>query len=319
MPKKTPPFVFQPRDVEILKAIYDHRFLTRALVLPLFGVEPTIEDTNLDRRLRKLVASGYVGRLPRENRRSEFVYALTAAGAEILKKHQLPLPFADWSEKNRDVKTLFVEHTLMVARWYVAVLAGLKELSSVTIDHYERESRPRGQYGLLRNWQSQGGTTRKVNPDAFLLLEGDVHPGAHFLEADQSTMAHSRMVEKFEDYAAMYREKRHPEFFGVPTFRVCVIAKSEQRASNLLSLLIDGTDIRPEERRLFWFTTEETYRDTPANVMASVWRSADDPHSLRALIGSPLPRRSKSENEKTPAVAEGLQSRISKELFPTLE
>ena len=31
-----------------------------------------------------------------------------AAGAEILTKHQLPLLAADWSEKNRDVKTLFV-------------------------------------------------------------------------------------------------------------------------------------------------------------------------------------------------------------------
>lgn len=306
MPKTTPPFVFQPRDVEILKAIYDHRFLTRGLILPLFDVEAADEDTNLDRRLRKLTAGGYLRRLPRENRRSEFVYALTAAGAEILKKHQLPLPFSDWSEKNRDVKTLFVEHVLMVARWYVAMLAGLKELPSVTIEHYERESRPRGHYALLRNWRGQGGRQRKVNPDALLILAGDgVHPGAHFLEADRSTMDTNRMAEKFEDYGALYREKHHAELFGVPSFRVCVIAKSGQRASNLLNLLIDGTDIRPEERRLFWFTTEETYGDYPSNVLATVWRSADNPHALRALVGSPLRRRFQSEKEKSPSGAEG--------------
>ena len=306
MSHNKPAFVFQPRDVEILKAIYEHRFLTRGLILPLFGVEASEEDTNLDRRLRKLTASGYVRRLRRENRRSEFVYALTAAGDEILTKHQMPLPFADWSEKNRDVKTLFVEHTLMTARWYVAVLASVKELSSVTIEHYERESRPRGQYALLRNWHDRGGQLRKVNPDAFLILAGDgVHPGAHFLEADRSTMDHNRMAEKFEYYAAMYREKRHPEFFGVPSFRVCVIAKSEQRASNLLNLLIEGTDVRPEERKLFWFTTEETYRESPSNVMATIWRSADDPHPLRALVGSPLPRRVPPPKEKDPSVVEG--------------
>jgi DNA-binding MarR family transcriptional regulator len=305
MPKKTPSFVFQPRDVEILKAIYEHRFLTRTLILPLFGAEASEDDTNLDRRIRKLAAAGYVRRLPRENRRSEFVYALTAAGAEILKKHQLPLLSADWAEKNRDVKTLFVEHTLMVARWYVSVLTGLKELPSVKLEHYERESRPRGQYALLRNWQGQGGTTRKVNPDAFLLLEGDVHHGAHFLEADQSTMAHSRMVEKFEDYAAMYREKRQREFFGVESFRVCVVAKSAQRASNLLNLLMDGTDIRPDERKLFWFTSEEAYRECPSNVLATIWRSADDPQQRRALVGSPLPRRVPREKEKSPSVVEG--------------
>ncbi|MBI1814066.1 MAG: replication-relaxation family protein [Deltaproteobacteria bacterium] len=292
--------------MKILKAIYEHRFLTRALILPLFGVTASEEDTNLDRRLRKLAAGGYVRRLPRENRRSEFVYALTGAGAEILTKHQLPLPFADWPEKNRDVKTLFIEHTLMVARWYVAVLAGAKALSSLTIEHYERESRPRGQYALLRNWRGLDGHLRKVNPDAFLILAGaDVHPNAHFLEADRSTMDHNRMAEKFEDYAAMYREKRHLEFFGVPSFRVCVITKTEERASNLLNLLLDGTDIRPDERRLFWFTTEETYGDCPSNVFATVWRSADDPYALRALVGSPLQRRLPSEKAKSPSVLEG--------------
>lgn len=303
MPTKKPPLVFQPRDLEILKAIFEHRFLTRALVLPLFGAEVTADDTNLDRRLRKLTVAGYVRRLPRENRRTEYVYALTSAGAEILQKHQLPLPFADWAEKNRDVKTLFVEHTLMVARWYVSVLAGLKELPALALEHYERESRPRGQYGLLRNWQSQGGQPRKVNPDAFLMLVGDgVQRGAHFLEADQSTMAHTRMVEKFEDYAALYREKRHPELFGVPSFRVCVVAKSAQRASNLLNLVIEGTDIRPEERKLFWFTSEEVYRERPSNVFATVWRSADSPHQLRALVGSPLPWRDPPGKEKDPSV-----------------
>ncbi len=290
MPQKKSSLTLQPRDIAILKAIYEHRFLTRGLILPLFGAEASVEDTNLDRRLRKLAAAHYVRRLARENRRTEYVYALTAAGAEILEKHQLRLPFADWSEKNRAVKALFIDHTLMVARWYVSVLVGLRELPAVSLAYYERESRPRGQFALVRHWQGKGGTMRKVNPDAVLMLDG-IHPGAHFLEADQSTMAHTRMAEKFEDYAAMYREKRHPDLFGVQSFRVCVIAKSDERATNLVNLVIEGTDIRPEERKLFWFTSEENYREYPSNVFATIWRSADDPRRLRALVGSPLPRR----------------------------
>lgn len=308
MPKTTPPFLFQPRDVEILKAIYEHRFLTRGLILPLFGVVSSVEDTNLDRRLRKLTAAGYVRRLSRANRRTEYVYALTGAGAELLRKHQLPLPFADWAEKNRAVKTGFIEHTLMVARWYVAVIAGLRELPALSIEHYERESRPRGQYTLLRSWRNQRGEPRKLNPDALLILEGDgVHPGAQFLEADQATMGLGRkMTDKFEDYAAMYREKRHLELFGVQSFRVCVVTKSNERASNLLNLVIEGTDIRPEERKLFWFTPEDTYRDYPSNVFSTIWRSADDPHHLRALVGSPLPRRVLAQKESSPSAMEGL-------------
>lgn len=263
------------------------------MILPLFGVPATEEDSNLDGRLRKLATAGYARRLPRENWRSEYVYALTAAGAEILMKHQLPLPFADWAEKNRAVKTLFIEHTLMVARAYVSLVVGLRELPDFAITTYERESRPRGQYALIRTWRGERGLLHKVNPDALFALEGPgIHPSAHFLEADQSTMQHSRMAEKFEDYAAMYREQRHPDLFAVPSFRVCVVTKSETRAMNLLKLLIEATDVQPDERRLFWFASEDAYRNYPANIFASIWRRADDPAQLRSLSRSPLPRRS---------------------------
>lgn len=282
--------MWQPRDLEILKAVFEHRFLTRALILPLFGVDSSLEDSNLDRRIRKLTAAGYLHRLPRENRRTEYVYALTGAGAEILRKHQIPLPFADWAEKNRAVRFQYVDHTLMVARFYVSLLIGLRELRDLCIVSYERESRPRGRYTLMKKWPSAGRVVREVIPDALMILNG-IHPGAHFLEADQSTMRHGQMTEKFEDYAAMYREKRHPDLFNVPSFRVCVITKSEERALNLLNLVIEATDIRPEERRLFWFTSEETYRDVPSNVFAAIWRRADEPQRFRALVGSPLPRR----------------------------
>jgi len=104
-------------------------------------------------------------------------------------------------------------------------------------------------------------------------------------------MAHARMTEKFEDYAAMYREKRHPILFGVQTFRVCVITKSDERATNLMNLVVEGTDIRPEERKLFWFASEEAYQNCPSNIFATIWRSADDPLRIRALVGSPLPLR----------------------------
>lgn len=309
MPQKLPSFSFQPRDLELLKAIFEHRFLTRNLILPLFGAELSAEDTNLDRRLRKLTAAGYVRRLPRQNRRTEYVYALTGAGAELLRKHQLPLPFADWAEKNRDVKAGFVEHTLMVARWYMSAVAGVRELQGVQIQHYERESRPRGQYGMLRSWRNPRGEPRKVNPDALLILAGDgVRLGPHFLEADQATMGlDHRMIDKFEAYAAMYRERRHLELFGVESFRVCLVAKSDGRASNLLNLVIDNPDIRPAERKLFWFTAEGMYQDDPTNVFSTIWRSADDPHNLRALIGDPLPRRISAKKEKSPSVEEGLQ------------
>lgn len=309
MPPKSPSFSFQPRDIELLKAIFEHRLLTRNLILPLFGVEVTAEDTNLDRRLRKLTTAGYVCRLPRQNRTTEYVYALTGAGAELLRKHQLPLPFADWAEKNREVKSGFIAHTLMVAGWYVAIVTAVRDVPGIRVEHYERESHPRGHYRMLRAWLNGRGDPRKVNPDALLILAGgNVTIGAHFLEADQATMGlDHRMIDKFEAYAAMYRERRHPALFDVESFRVCLVAKSDARALNLLNLVKTNSDIQPEERKLFWFTSEDAYRKQPTNIFSAIWRSADDGRHLRALIGNPLSRRPSVKDEESPSRMGGLR------------
>ena len=77
----------------------------------------------------------------------------------------------------------------------------------------------------------------------------------------------------------------------MPSFRVLVVAKSAVRASNLLRLLIDTEKTIPLEHRAFFlFTTEETYLSHPTNILATVWRAADDPEELRGIIPSPLQR-----------------------------
>lgn len=309
MPKsKRPPIELQSRDLEILRSVYEHRFLTRSLILPLFGADPGDLDTNLDRRLRKLTAAGYLERLTRADRRTEYVYALTDAGMRILRSHQLPLPLGgtDFRENNRTAKIDRVQHTLMVARWYTAfVVATRDHLPTIQIEHYERESRPSGRHALQGTWLNRRGERRKVNPDALLILAGDgVHPGAHFLEADNSTMGLDyRMADKFEDYAAMYREQRHQEFFDVESFRVCVVTKSRQRAENLMKLLAE-LEVTPEERKLFWFTPEQNYREWLPNVLAAVWRRGDNLYGeVQALVGNPLPKRS-SDKQKGPSQRE---------------
>lgn len=297
-----PPLQLQERDFGILEAVWANRFLTRDLLLALFPPDQTRAPrpvatgrhigSNLDRRLAKLFHHGHLDRI-RTVRGGALVYALGQRGAALLKSRQPSLPLSeatDWREKNRDVSNLYVDHALMVARLRTALIVATGQTPATTLDRFERESTD-----LKATWQHRGRRLY-VNPDGFFILRDTARPEgkqrtAFFLEADRSTMTLARLREKFANYAALYADREHQHAFGVPSFRVVTVAKSQERASNLLKLVIDGdSPIDPEHRALFLFTTEETYRDQLQNVFAAVWRAADTPHELRSLIPSPLPR-----------------------------
>src|SRR5688572_22848097 len=103
---RKPPLVIQPRDVAILESLWDHRFLTRDLLVRLFPPDPEktpahrrtatpkAPGSNLEKRLAAFFHHGYVDRF-RTVVRGELVYALGKAGAALLRDRQLNLPFLD--------------------------------------------------------------------------------------------------------------------------------------------------------------------------------------------------------------------------------
>lgn len=294
--------------MEILQAIFDSRFLTLSLLSVFFPPDPTKTPahlrtekptrpgTNLARRLSKLFHHGYLDRI-RTVRGGELVYGLGATGAELLRTRQpqLPVPMTDWAEKNRDISQLYIDHTLMIARFRAALTVALGETPSTQLELFERESR-----SLKAEWKHDGRRAY-VNPDAFFLLRDASRPegrqrSAFFLEADRSTMSLDRLRTKFGNYSRMYADRVHQDRFGVPSFRVVTVTKSAERASNLLKLLLDEESPVPVAHRSFFlFSTEEAYREHLANVLASTWRSADEPQTLRSLVPSPLPRLPEKE------------------------
>lgn len=300
-----PPFVITPRDIELLRALWDHRFLTRELLLRLFPPDPEktpahkrtaapkAPGSNLEKRLSKHFHHGYVDRF-RTVVRGELVYALGQAGAALLRDRQLNLPFleTDWTQKNRQATALFVEHTLMVARFRTALALGAAKCPGLVIDASLPESRaPRASWNNSRRAQAY------VNPDAFVVLREtdrpeDAQRSALFVEADRSTMALKRLRQKYAFYSALRSDRRHLERpFEIPGFRVLTICKSNERALSLLRLVAGPqSSVPPTHRPMFLFTTEETYAEHPENVLAAIWRDAGDPQQPRALIGSPLPR-----------------------------
>jgi hypothetical protein len=301
-----PPLVIKPRDVDFMRALWDHRFLTRELLLRLFPPDPEMTPahkrtatpkapgSNLEKRLAKLFHHGYVDRF-RTVVRGELVYALGKAGAALLRDRQLGLPFldVDWAAKNREATSPFVEHTLMVARFRTALALGALKSPGLVIDVSLPESR-----APKASWRNSRSSQAYVNPDAFVILRErdrpeEAHRSAYFVEADRSTMVLKRLRQKYAFYSALRADRRHQAPpFSIPGFRVLTVCKTNDRALSLLRLVADEhSPVPPAHRAMFLFTTEETYASHPENILAAIWRDAAEPQQPRALIGSPLPRQ----------------------------
>jgi hypothetical protein len=133
------------RDFEIVKAVWENRFLSTGMLEVMFPPNRaraplhTITDTPKDpgkvvrNRLQKLYHHNYLWRMEL-NRGGDYIYALDTKGAHLLMAHSLPVnQKIDWHEKNRKVTrnirdgvNLYIEHALMVARFRLALTLSIR-------------------------------------------------------------------------------------------------------------------------------------------------------------------------------------------------
>ena len=296
-----PALVLQPRDLDVLAALHDHRFLDRELLLQLFPPGPRPAHlpelaqakqpgTNLDRRLAKLFHHGYLDRR-RTQWGGAFFYALSTPGAQLLAEARgLVLTKQDRSRKNREVRDANLEHTVMIARFRIA-LTTAAPLAGLALDRFHREGKD-----LRADWRVSGGRRRYVVPDAFLTLQDPSRPDGRnrlpfFVEVDRGTMPLERMAEKFTRYAEFYAHRFHQQPpFDVRTFQVLIITRGAERAGNLRDLLGTLADIPRPVRERFYFTDDGVYRANPVNVLASVWLTVNHAAQRTGIVPSPLPR-----------------------------
>ena len=271
--------------------------------------------TNVERRLAKLFHHGYLDRL-RTVRGGELVYALTWKGDHLLARRRLEAGVdltpeererrrRAWAEKNRDLADAFIEHTIMVATFRTALLEAVRQAKTVELVDFQREGDhlravwnvpPHTLHDLCRE-SHKDPRRMAINPDAFLTLRDErPEPVSFFLEADRSTETTKRLLEKFVHYARLYADRRHQDVFGVASFRVLTVARSSERASNLVWLLAaPGSPIPADLRDRFLFTTAQSYADHSTDILSAIWRAPDQPAESRAIVASPLPRRGRPQ------------------------
>jgi hypothetical protein len=278
-----PGLVLQPRDLELVEIVAQHRVISSE-DLALLGAGSA---QAILRRLQKLFHHGYLDR-PRSQRQrgnGPMIYALGQKGAELLAARTGARASGDWSEKNRQLGAAYLEHSLMVSRFQAALRFAIQASRAVVLERWISD-------GLVRDSvtvEREASVERiPVAPDAFftlrLLNEPDGHNRVHvFLEADRGTMTLKRFSVKMFGYWHYWRSGIQEERFGIKNFLVITATRTSERAANLCSLA--GALDAPQHRglRMFLFGSEQSYTDEhPQRILDAMWRTPtdDNKHSL---------------------------------------
>ena len=239
------PMQLTERDRTIIRLVHRHRFLSSRQIIALVG------DSQLQvlRRLKLLYHHGFLER-PRAQLQyygtvgiRPIVYAVSAKGGMLLKQE-----LGDsllWSEKNRAVGQVFLEHTILVSETMVSLELACRKHGVRLL--YEDELDLLVQKQPFQ-WRAKiaGGMNLGVIPDAVFALEykdqnGQVQRAYFFLEADRGTMPVVRknlfqtsFRRKLLAYESTWTNKVHQRHLGIHRFRVLTVTTIAARVNTLL-------------------------------------------------------------------------------------
>jgi hypothetical protein len=292
----------QTRDKDIINAVYQHRFLTSRHIAAL--VEGS--EQGILRRLQILFHAGYLTRPPEQIRpyksgSDPMVYGIGNKGAELLEKEfGVARGKINWTGKNREVKQVYLEHTLMVANFMVCLELACKRRKDVQLMSWEQlaQAAPNGldkdqppKWKVSVEQNTERGSQRyslSVIPDkVFGLYFPNDPPGKNralfFLEADRSTMPvirsnfyKSSFFKKLIGYWESYQQDLFKKYFGFKGARMLTIAKTPQRIDSIIEAnkQVDG---RKKGSKMFLFLPNDKVEiDQPGKILERLWQNGKD-------------------------------------------
>jgi hypothetical protein len=298
--EERPAFRLTDRDRELLKIIFDYRFLTADMLQDL---APTVDLTERQqaalerliearkanasgppqrtkreilRRLQMLYHHGYVQRKKLSDR-DPIVYSLGNLGAdELTIIHGYDRKEIDWTTKNRESTERYMQHGLLVSRFRHAVELGLRNVPDATLEYWV----PSGAFKAKVTYEDTVSTRegprtqlveKVIKPDGHFLVKVGEKRIDYFLEADRSTMSNARFLEKLKAYYAFWA--RYAKAAGIAQMRVLTVTISEARKDNLREAAQQVSD---NAKGLFWFVCEKSYRGKPEAVLGPTWQTLED-------------------------------------------
>lgn len=324
--EELPAFRLTDRDRELLKVIYEYRFITADMLqdlAPPVALTPRQQEAlnrliaskrakiantetterpqtrtkrEILRRLQVLYHHGYVQRQKLSDH-EQIAYALGNKGAdELTLYHGIDRMKIDWTTKSRESTERYMRHGLMISRFRHALTLALRCVPEATVDFWEPSGSFKASVEYEESIASRDGIrTQRVSgaviPDGFFSLTFGSQTAYFFLEADRSTMTNARYLAKLKAYLHFWRSQvrggGHPS--GMQAFRVLTVTLSHERKENLRRTALD-VDPHGKGLNLFWFACERSYHAAPQELLDAIWQTPQDetPKSIFAsrMFGS---------------------------------
>jgi hypothetical protein len=279
-PEETPVEV-QPRDVEILKLVYQYRFLNSDHIRALMNDH---NSKAITQRLTKLYRAGYLDR-PLEQVRlyykydqqgsSPIIYALGQRGARILGENGYEINQSDWARNNREIRERNLLHDLGVANFGVTLKLAIEKTPNTSLFYWlqDRQDRDRIKDTVMVKNEKQ-----TLIPDAVFRIQHPQGRPLFFLEYYREILTNNKryLEEKLLRYCYYYDQDRHNKKYQAKNFRVITLVPTKDRVKNLLSLIRDWKD-SPLLSYRFWFVTTDDFKvDQPQTILEPIFRVPTD-------------------------------------------
>jgi hypothetical protein len=221
-------FELQDGDIELLHFVFQLRIATIDHLAALSGRSVRA----LWGRLLKLKERRYLASVSRFMQRN--VYAIGTLGVAAMIEHgYAPADLAEKRLRHNELTEIGIRHSLFVADIHMRMLL-LTRSSPTTLSQWVE-----GQ----QLWDTvpgpEGESTIPIRPDAYFVLRNSELPQGRqnvhvFLEADRSTMAHTRIAAKIQGYLTYHGLRRHIiKYPGMQSFIVMTITQTRSRADEL--------------------------------------------------------------------------------------
>jgi hypothetical protein len=245
----TPGFQLTDNDRDLIRAVYDYRFLhidhLSALVNRSYK--------KVHGRLLKLVQNRFLARI--EFRFQKHIYVIGRVGIDVLVEQGIASrEVIEFRLRHQELKELFLRHQLLLVD-----LRCILELAcrgtSIRLATW-REGKHL--WDRVVTWHDRERVELPVCPDAYFTLEDGSRPEGgnrlnFFLEADRSTSTHKRFQQKLIAYRQYLEDGRHIKKYGIKSFRVVTFTLTERRA---LCLSAAAREVLPENAfRYFLFAS----------------------------------------------------------------
>ena len=277
------------RDIRVVRAVYDMRFVTREQVQELEFSPSTASFCK--RRLTLLYHHGFLDRkfipAPGSLDSARALYCLDRKGAELV-AHELAVNPSDldWHPKLSDRELYFLQHTLAINDFRICAIHAAHQSGLALNWTDERALRRREMRDYVSDPKAKGQNLTVV-PDGYFTLNSEGSAPAFALELDRATVEEKPFKTKVRAYGEWKRTGAYKQRFGTDSLRVLFVIASTKRDPYRLQRVKRWCESEGG-RSLFWFADSgDITKDTIFSE--AVWYVAGREAQHTLLEGGTVP------------------------------